>query len=185
MAAIAATLLCYYPDEIAFVMLVRLWQDKGLSQFFSREFDGLMSAFKSLEEALKTRAVGKKLVLFLVGLSGMLGLVLMGCYFLCVGICLLSYFIYFPLPSILLSWAYFPLPTPSTLLSSSSSSANALLGESRNRSAELCNEMVSHIIQLFPPVSYSITHLGYVNGFEKWTCITSRHSPRPSQRPHG
>lgn len=62
MAAIAATLLCYYPDEIAFVMLVRLWQDKGLSQFFSRQFDGLMSAFKNLEEALKSRAVGKKLV---------------------------------------------------------------------------------------------------------------------------
>ena len=62
MAAIAATLLCYYPDEIAFVMLVRLWQDKGLSQFFSREFDGLMSAFKTLEEAIKTRPVGKKLV---------------------------------------------------------------------------------------------------------------------------
>jgi Rab-GTPase-TBC domain len=62
MAAIAATLLCYYPDEIAFVMLVRLWQDKGLKQFFSREFDGLMSAFKTLEETLKTRPVGKTLV---------------------------------------------------------------------------------------------------------------------------
>ena len=55
------------------MMLVRLWQDKGLSQFFSREFDGLMSAFKSLEEALKTRAVGKKLVLFLVVWVGFWG----------------------------------------------------------------------------------------------------------------
>jgi hypothetical protein len=62
MAPIAATLLCYYPDDIAFVMLVRLWQDKGLANFFSPEFDGLMSAFKTLEESLKTRAVGKKLV---------------------------------------------------------------------------------------------------------------------------
>lgn len=64
MAAIAATLLCYYPDDIAFVMLVRLWQDKGLQNFFSPEFDGLMSAFKVLEDALSQRAVGKKLVIF-------------------------------------------------------------------------------------------------------------------------
>jgi len=62
MAPIAATLLCYFPDELAFVMLVRLWQDKGLKNFFSREFVGLMNAFKSLEEALKSRPVGKKLV---------------------------------------------------------------------------------------------------------------------------
>jgi Rab-GTPase-TBC domain len=62
MAPIAATLLCYYPDEIAFVMLVRLWQDKGLKNFFSQEFDGLITAFKSLEDTLKHRSVGKKLV---------------------------------------------------------------------------------------------------------------------------
>jgi hypothetical protein len=62
MAAIAATLLCYYPDDIAFVMLVRLWQDKGLKDFFSPEFDGLMTAFKSLEDALKLRPEGKTLV---------------------------------------------------------------------------------------------------------------------------
>jgi hypothetical protein len=62
MAAIAATLLCYYPADIAFVMLVRLWQDKGLKNFFSQEFDGLMTAFKDLEETLTTRSVGKKLV---------------------------------------------------------------------------------------------------------------------------
>jgi Rab-GTPase-TBC domain len=62
MAPIAATLLCYFPDEIAFVMLVRLWQDKGLKEFFSPEFDGLMTAFKSLEDTLKNRPVGKKLV---------------------------------------------------------------------------------------------------------------------------
>jgi hypothetical protein len=40
MAPIAATLLCYYPDHIAFVMLVQLWQDKGLKNFFAQEFDG-------------------------------------------------------------------------------------------------------------------------------------------------
>lgn len=62
MAPIAATLLCYYPADISFVMLVRLWQDKGLKNFFSQEFDGLMSAFKSLEETLTNRPVGKKLV---------------------------------------------------------------------------------------------------------------------------
>jgi len=62
MASIAATLLCYYPDDIAFVMLVRLWQDKRLKNFFSQEFDGLMTAFKSLDETLAHRPVGKQLV---------------------------------------------------------------------------------------------------------------------------
>jgi hypothetical protein len=62
MAPIAATLLCYYPAEIAFVMLVRLWQDKGLKNFFSQEFDGLMTAFKDLEETLTFRPVGQTLV---------------------------------------------------------------------------------------------------------------------------
>jgi len=62
MAPIAATLLCYYPDDIAFVMLVRLWQDKGLKNFFLQEFDGLMTAFKSLDETLAHRPVGKQLV---------------------------------------------------------------------------------------------------------------------------
>jgi len=62
MAPIAATLLCYYPAELAFVMLVRLWQDKELKNFFSPDFDGLMTAFKSLEDDLKSRPVGWKLV---------------------------------------------------------------------------------------------------------------------------
>lgn len=62
MAPIAATLLCYYPDHIAFVMLVRLWQDKGLKNFFSQEFDGLMTAFKALDETLVYRPVGRHLV---------------------------------------------------------------------------------------------------------------------------
>jgi Rab-GTPase-TBC domain len=66
MAPIAATLLCYYPEDIAFVMLVRLWQDKGLKNFFSQEFDGLITAFKSLEESLKDRPVGHKLVLSII-----------------------------------------------------------------------------------------------------------------------
>ena len=43
-------------------MLVRLWQDKGLKDFFSREFDGLMTAFSTLEETLKSRPVGQELV---------------------------------------------------------------------------------------------------------------------------
>ena len=62
MAPIAATLLCYYPAETAFTMLVRLWQDKGLKNFFSQEFDGLMTAFKDLEETLASRPVGNILV---------------------------------------------------------------------------------------------------------------------------
>jgi Rab-GTPase-TBC domain len=62
MAPIAATLLCYYPDHIAFVMLVRMWQDKELKNFFSQEFDGLMTAFKALDETLVHRPVGRHLV---------------------------------------------------------------------------------------------------------------------------
>jgi hypothetical protein len=65
MAPIAATLLCYYEAEVAFVMLVRLWQDKELKTFFSPDFDGLMTAFKSLEDTLKSRPVGWKLVFLL------------------------------------------------------------------------------------------------------------------------
>ncbi|KAF2763938.1 hypothetical protein EJ03DRAFT_332297 [Teratosphaeria nubilosa] len=47
MASLAATLLCYYDEENAFVMMVRLWQLRGLEQMFVDGFAGLL---KALEE---------------------------------------------------------------------------------------------------------------------------------------
>lgn len=44
MAALAATLLCYYDEEMAFVMLVRMWQLRGLEELYASGFEGLMAA---------------------------------------------------------------------------------------------------------------------------------------------
>ena len=49
MAALAATLLCYYDEEMAFVMLVRLWQLRGLEQLYRSGFAGLMAALEEFE----------------------------------------------------------------------------------------------------------------------------------------
>ncbi|OQN96067.1 hypothetical protein B0A48_17867 [Cryoendolithus antarcticus] len=49
MASLAATLLCYFDEERAFVMLVRLWQLRGLEQLFQPGFSGLMAALKEFE----------------------------------------------------------------------------------------------------------------------------------------
>ncbi|KAK5169078.1 uncharacterized protein LTR77_006387 [Saxophila tyrrhenica] len=49
MASLAATLLCYYDEERAFVMLVRLWQLRGLEQLFQHGFEGLMQALAEFE----------------------------------------------------------------------------------------------------------------------------------------
>ena len=50
MASLAATLLCYYDEEHAFIMLVRLWQLRGLQQLFAAGFDGLMNALGEFEK---------------------------------------------------------------------------------------------------------------------------------------
>ena len=50
MASLAATLLCYFDEERAFVMLVRLWQLRGLEQLFRSGFDGLMAALQEFED---------------------------------------------------------------------------------------------------------------------------------------
>ncbi len=50
MAALAATLLCYYDEEMAFVMLVRLWQLRGLERLYQSGFDGLMQALEEFEK---------------------------------------------------------------------------------------------------------------------------------------
>lgn len=49
MASLAATLLCYYDEEKAFVMMVRLWQLRGLEQLFQSEFVGLIAALNEFE----------------------------------------------------------------------------------------------------------------------------------------
>ncbi|KAJ9648902.1 hypothetical protein H2199_000815 [Coniosporium tulheliwenetii] len=50
MATLAATLLCYFDEEKAFVMLVRLWQLRGLERLYQSGFDGLMEALNDFEK---------------------------------------------------------------------------------------------------------------------------------------
>ncbi|KAL8640073.1 MAG: hypothetical protein Q9228_002970 [Teloschistes exilis] len=49
MAALAATLLCYFDEEMAFVMLARLWQLRGLERLYQTGFEGLMHALEEFE----------------------------------------------------------------------------------------------------------------------------------------
>ena len=49
MAALAATLLAYYDEATAFVMLARLWQLRGLEQLYKSGFAGLMEALDDFE----------------------------------------------------------------------------------------------------------------------------------------
>ena len=63
MAALAATLLCYFDEEMTFVMLVRLWQLRGLEQLYRSGFAGLMAALEEFErDWLGKGAVATKLV---------------------------------------------------------------------------------------------------------------------------
>ncbi|KAF1840251.1 RabGAP/TBC [Cucurbitaria berberidis CBS 394.84] len=50
MAALAATLLCYYEEDRAFVMLVRLWMLRGLERLYEAGFAGLMEALDDFEQ---------------------------------------------------------------------------------------------------------------------------------------
>jgi Rab-GTPase-TBC domain len=50
MAALAATLLAYYDEENAFVMLVRLWELRGLDKLYKSGFEGLMEALDDFEK---------------------------------------------------------------------------------------------------------------------------------------
>ncbi|KAJ5493218.1 hypothetical protein N7539_001964 [Penicillium diatomitis] len=49
MAALAATLLAYYDEEHAFVMLARLWELRGLGELYKSGFAGLMEALDDFE----------------------------------------------------------------------------------------------------------------------------------------
>ncbi|EAT82894.2 hypothetical protein SNOG_09629 [Parastagonospora nodorum SN15] len=62
MAALAATLLCYYEEDRAFVMLVRLWMFRGLERLYEAGFSGLMDALSDFETNwLRNGDVAKKL----------------------------------------------------------------------------------------------------------------------------
>ncbi|KAJ8109582.1 hypothetical protein OPT61_g7352 [Boeremia exigua] len=50
MAPLAATLLCYYEEDRAFVMLVRLWMLRGLERLYESGFSGLMEALDDFEK---------------------------------------------------------------------------------------------------------------------------------------
>lgn len=63
MAALAATLLAYYDEENAFVMLVRLWDLRGLDRLYMSGFEGLMEALDDFEKKwLKGGEIAAKLV---------------------------------------------------------------------------------------------------------------------------
>ncbi|KAI9811781.1 MAG: hypothetical protein M1827_005326 [Pycnora praestabilis] len=50
MACLAATLLCYYDEDTTFIMLVRMWQLRGLERLYQSGFEGLMEALDELEK---------------------------------------------------------------------------------------------------------------------------------------
>lgn len=63
MAALAATLLAYYEEERAFVMLVRMWDLRGLDKLYKSGFGGLMNALDDFEKHwLGEGELGNKLV---------------------------------------------------------------------------------------------------------------------------
>ncbi|KIW10459.1 hypothetical protein PV08_11423 [Exophiala spinifera] len=50
MAALAVTLLAYYDEEKAFVMIVRMWELRGLGELYKSGFGGLMTALNDFEQ---------------------------------------------------------------------------------------------------------------------------------------
>ena len=63
MAALVATLLCYFDEEMTFVMVVRLWQLRGLERLYQPEFKGLMQALDEFENQwLGESEIAKKMV---------------------------------------------------------------------------------------------------------------------------
>ncbi|RKF80404.1 putative tbc domain-containing protein [Golovinomyces cichoracearum] len=62
MASLAATLLCYYDEEKAFIMLVRLWTLRSMDKLYDPGFQGLMTAFEEFKKNwVNNDAVSKKL----------------------------------------------------------------------------------------------------------------------------
>ncbi|KAG6047014.1 hypothetical protein E4U39_000815 [Claviceps sp. Clav50 group G5] len=62
MASLAATLLCYFDEEKAFVMLVRMWQLRGLERLYRPpDFQGLMIALREFDQSWLSKPVAEKL----------------------------------------------------------------------------------------------------------------------------
>jgi hypothetical protein len=66
MASLAATLLCYFDEERAFVMLVRLWRYRGLERLYEPGFGGLMGALGELESRWLMTGAGRDVAAKLV-----------------------------------------------------------------------------------------------------------------------
>ncbi|XMA16883.1 hypothetical protein WAI453_009674 [Rhynchosporium graminicola] len=63
MASIVATLLCYYDEEMTFVMVVRLWNLRGLDKLYEEGFPGLNAALDEFQtQWLSPGPVSEKLV---------------------------------------------------------------------------------------------------------------------------
>lgn len=62
MASLAATLLCYFDEEKCFVMLVRMWQLRGLERLYQPGFEGLLLALQELESNWLQKDIAAKLV---------------------------------------------------------------------------------------------------------------------------
>lgn len=65
MASLAATLLCYFDEEKSFVMLVRMWQLRGLEYLYRPGFEGLMAALKDFDDNWLQKDVAQRLVSFI------------------------------------------------------------------------------------------------------------------------
>lgn len=61
MASLGATLLCYFDEEKCFVMLVRMWQHRGLDRLYRPGFEGLMTGLKEFEGTWLHKDVASKL----------------------------------------------------------------------------------------------------------------------------
>ena len=62
MASLAATLLCYFDEEKCFVMLVRMWQLRGLARLYRPGFVELMAAMSDFNDNWIGKDVASKLV---------------------------------------------------------------------------------------------------------------------------
>lgn len=62
MASLAATLLCYFDEEKCFVMLVRMWQYRGLARLYRPGFEELMNVLQEFSTRWLDKEVATKLV---------------------------------------------------------------------------------------------------------------------------
>ncbi|KAF7543555.1 hypothetical protein G7046_g9976 [Stylonectria norvegica] len=61
MASLAATLLCYFDEEKCFVMMVRMWQLRGLAKLYRPGFEELMAALEDFSTRWLNKEVASKL----------------------------------------------------------------------------------------------------------------------------